>query len=103
MTFGISGPAYVHHMNQSIRMAEIIQEFISQTTTLMRPRNKTSNIQKFYRNGATTIVTTSIIRFTPIRDVESLACAFYLQIANGSLGVDSSETGVRGLDVTGRR
>ena len=44
LTFGISSPAHIHHMDQSICMAQIIQKLIAQATSFMSPRNKTRNI-----------------------------------------------------------
>ena len=44
LTFGICGPANIDHMDQGIRMAQVIQELITQTPTLVSSWNKSSNV-----------------------------------------------------------
>lgn len=73
-------------------MAQVIQELIPQTSSLVRPRNKTCNVQKFDRNGASSLVAASVVRFALVRNVESCACAFYLEVTDGALRVDGGET-----------
>jgi len=85
-------------MDQSIGMTQVIQELIPQASPLMCSRDKTCNIQKFNRNGPSTLETPSVVRFTLIRNVESLACAFYLKVSDGALGVNGGETKCRELE-----
>lgn len=85
-------------MDQSIGMTQVIQELIPQSSSLMCPRDKTCNIQKFNWNGPSTLETPSVVRFTLIRNVESLACAFYLEVSDGALGVNGGETKCRELE-----
>ena len=92
LTFCICSPANIHHMDQSIGMTQIIQELIPQASSLMCPRDKTCNIQEFNRNGPSTLEASSVVRFTLIRNVEPLACAFYLKVSDGALGVNGGET-----------
>lgn len=57
----------------------------------MRPGNKTCNVQKFDRNGASSLVATSVVRFALIRNVETRACAFYLEVTDGALRINGCE------------
>ena len=91
-TFGICRPTHVYHMNQRICMTQVIQEFISQTPSLVCPRDKARNVQKLDRNGSSSLEATSVVRFALIRNIESLACAFDLKVANGALRVNGGET-----------
>ena len=95
LTFCICSPADVHHMDQGIGMTQVIQELIPQASSLMRPRDKTCNIQEFNRNGPSALEASSVVRFTLIGNVESLACAVYLKVSNGALGVNGGETKYR--------
>lgn len=76
-------------------MTQVIQELIPQASSLMRPWDKTCNIQEFNRNGPSALEASSVVRFTLIRNVESLACAVYLKVSDGALGVNGGETKYR--------
>lgn len=97
LTFRICSPAHIHHMNESIRMTQIIQEFIPQSASLVCSWNKTRDIQKFNGNGSSSFVAASVIWFALVRNVKSLTCAFYLKVTNSALRVNRGETRNGGL------
>ena len=78
-------------MDQSIRMAQVIQKLVTQAASLVRSWNETSDIQKLDRNRTSSFATTPIVRSAPITDIEPFAGTFYLQVTNGSLRVDCRE------------
>lgn len=75
-------------------MAQVIQEFVTQSSTLVRTRHKTSHIEKLNRHRASSLEAASVVRLALIRDVIPLTGAFYLKVTNGALGIDGSEADV---------
>lgn len=98
LTFRICSSAHVHHMNQGIRMTQIIQELIPQTASLVCSWNKTRDIQKFNGYRSPSFEAASVVWFALVRNVESLACAFYLKVTNGALRINRGETRRGGLE-----
>ncbi|RMJ26806.1 hypothetical protein PHISP_02348 [Aspergillus sp. HF37] len=66
LTFRICGPTDVYHMDQSIGMAQVVQKLITQTSSLVRPGDKTSNVEKLNRNRSPSFNTATIIRFASV-------------------------------------
>ena len=53
-------------MDQGIGMSQIIQEFVTQSPTLVRTWYETGNIQKFDRHGSPSFHAPAVVRLTPI-------------------------------------
>jgi hypothetical protein len=45
LTFGICTPAYIHDMDQRIRMSQVIQKLISESLALVRTRDQSRDIE----------------------------------------------------------
>jgi hypothetical protein len=78
-------------VNQCISVAQIIQKFVAQSSSLVRSWHKTRNVQQFNGDRAPPFVAAAIIGPASIRHVMSLACAFDLKVSDGSLGVNGGE------------
>lgn len=58
---------------------------------MVRAGNKSSNVKEFYRYGATTVDTGSVVGLAFVLYAEALASARYLKISDGSLRIDRGE------------
>jgi hypothetical protein len=90
-TFRIGGPAHIHDMDESIRMAQVVQKLVTQSASLMRSWNQTSHVQEFDGDGTAAFHATAVVRLAFIRHVEALASAFYLKIPDCSLRINGCE------------
>lgn len=73
-------------------MSQIVQKFVTQPSPLVRSWYQSCNIQQFNRDRATPFMTAAVVRLTSIGDIVSLTWAINLEVSNGSLGIDRSET-----------
>lgn len=58
----------------------------------MCARHETSDVEKLDRYRAASFYTCAIVGFTSVGKAQTRAGAFYLEVANGSLGVDCRES-----------
>jgi hypothetical protein len=81
-------------MHQRIRMPQIIQKSIPQSLPQMCSRYQSRDIQKFNWNAPLSINTGPVVRFTSVREFDTSAGAFDLEVADGALGVYSCKSEV---------
>lgn len=74
-------------------MPQIVQELVSQSLSLVRSRHQAGNVEKFNRYGSPPVDTGTVIGFAVMRDIVACAGARDLEIAYGSLWVNSGESG----------
>jgi hypothetical protein len=73
-------------------VSQVVQELVAQALPLVGARYKPSDIEKLYGYRASAINTCSVVRPALVLEVEAFAGAFYLEVADSSLGVDRGET-----------
>lgn len=91
-TFSVCGPTNVNHMDQRIGVPQIIQEFVSQSLALVCPGHEPCHIEKLNWNRSSPFDTASVIWLAAVDKIMSAARTLYLQIAYGSLRIDSGES-----------
>lgn len=91
LSLGVGRSAHIHHVNQRIRMSQIIQELVSQPPALVGSRDQTCNIQELDGYGTSPFVATAVVRPAPVRNIVSLAGAFDLKVPDSSLRVNGGE------------
>jgi hypothetical protein len=77
---------------QRIRVSQVVEKLVAEPLALMRPGDKTSDIEKLYGDGAPAVDAPAVVRFALVLQLEALASAIYLKIADGPLGVYRGET-----------
>ena len=78
-------------MDERIGVAQIVEETVSQAFAHVCARHETSDVEKLDRYRAASFYTCAIVGFTSVGEAQTCAGAFYLEVANGSLGVDCRE------------
>ena len=73
-------------------MSEIVQKFVAQTPALMCAWDESGYVEKLDGHRAAAVNTRSVVGFAFILHTEALACACYLEVSDGSLGIDGGET-----------
>jgi hypothetical protein len=79
-------------VNERIGVAQIVKEAVSQTLSHVCAGHETSDVKKLDRYRAASFYTCAIVGFTSVGKAQTSAGAFYLEVANGSLGIDCRES-----------
>jgi hypothetical protein len=76
-------------------VSQVVEEAVSQSFTHVCAGDKTGDVEEFDRDGASAIDAGAIVWFTSLCRSHAGAGAIDLEVANGSLWVDCSESGDR--------
>lgn len=81
-------------MHQRVRMSQIVKKLISQSFPFVRPRYKSSYVEKLDRYRPPTLDARAIVGLTAIGNVMSSTCALDLKVPNSPLRIDCSKAGL---------
>ena len=93
LALSICGARDIDNVDESVGMAQVVEELVAEALALVGSRDKTGNIEQLYRNRAAAINTRAIAWLAPGLEVKARAGTLNLQVSNGSLRVDGGESG----------
>jgi hypothetical protein len=73
-------------------MAQIVEKLVAQSFPFVCARNKSCYVEELNGYGPLAVNAGAIVGFTAVGDIVPFAGAFYLEIANCSLGIYGGET-----------
>jgi hypothetical protein len=76
-------------------VAEVVEEFITETLAFMGAGDEASNIEELDRDGAPARDAGTVVRFAAVGEIETGAGTGNLEVADCALWVDGCETRMR--------
>lgn len=83
-------------MYQRIGVAQVVEEFVAEALALVGAGDEARDIEELNRDGATAVDTGAVVGLASVRNIVAGAGAVYLEVSDGSLGIDRRESGGSG-------